>query len=103
MFWMPVLVASFGAYLLKVGGFFVPQKLMDNQRFRNVSALLPIGLLGGLIVVQAFADGKSLTLDGRVVGLIIAIPLLMKKAPFIVVVFSAALVAAALRYFGFAI
>ena len=101
MFWMPVLVASLGAFVLKIAGYFVPQKLMDNQRFRNVSGLLPIGLLGGLIMVQTFANGMSLTLDGRVLGLVVAIPLLLKKAPFIVVVLSAALVTAAARHFGF--
>lgn len=97
---MPVVIASLGAYALKITGYFVPQKLMDNQRFRNVSGLLPIGLLGGLIMVQTFANGMSLTLDGRVLGLVVAIPLLLKKAPFIVVVLSAALVTAAARHFG---
>ena len=101
MFWMPVIVASLGAYALKIAGFFVPKKLMDNERFRNVSGLLPIGLLAGLIAVQTFANGMTLTLDGRILGLVVAIPLLLKKAPFIVVVLSAAVVTAVARYFGF--
>ena len=54
-------------------------------------------LLSALVAVQVFAQGHALVLDARVVGLGVAVVLLLLRAPFLVVVFGAALVAALVR------
>ena len=99
-FWLPILIASAGAYALKLAGFLVPAHFMEKPRFNFVASLLPIGLLAGLVCVQVFGQGQSLGIDGRVPGAITAIVLLKFKRSFIVVVIAAAVVTAVGRYFG---
>lgn len=100
MLWMPILVATAGTYAFKLAGYFVPDRFTQHPHFNQVARLLPIGLLTGLIAVQTFAAGQEIVFDGRIVGAGVAIVLLTRKAPFIVVVFTAAVVTAAGRHFG---
>lgn len=98
--WATVLIASFGAYLLKFAGYLVPQKFLDHPRVSFVVGLLPVGLLAGLIVQQTFATAGEIVLDGRILGAAIAVFASAKKWPFITVIFTAAGVTALARYFG---
>jgi branched-subunit amino acid transport protein len=98
--WIPILVASAGAYVLKLAGFMVPSHLMEKPRFNVVAAMLPIGLLAGLVCVQVVGNAQALTVDGRVPGALTAIVLLYYKRSFIVVVIAAAVVTAIGRHFG---
>lgn len=98
--WLPVLVATAGAFAFKLAGYFVPDRFTQHPHFNQVARLLPIGLLCGLIAVQTFADGQQIVVDGRIVGAAVAVILLTRRAPFIIVVFSAALVTAVGRHFG---
>ena len=50
-----------------------------------------------LVAVQVFSTGHRLVLDARAVGLGVAVVLLVLRAPFLVVVFGAALAAALVR------
>ena len=49
------------------------------------------------MVVQTFADGTTLVLDARAAGLVAGITAVALRAPFLVVVLSAAGVTAAIR------
>lgn len=98
--WIPVLVATAGTFALKVAGYFVPDRFTQHPHFNQVARLLPVGLLSGLIAVQTFGEGQSIVLDGRIAGAAVAVVLLMRKMPFIVVVFTAAIVTAIGRHFG---
>jgi hypothetical protein len=49
------------------------------------------------VAVQVFGSGPGLVLDARTAGLGVAVVLLLLRAPFLVVVFGAALSAALLR------
>jgi len=98
--WIPVLVATAGTYAFKLAGYFVPDRFTGHPHFTQVARLLPIGLLTGLIAVQTFATGQTLVLDGRIIGAGTAVLLLMRRAPFILVVFTAAVVTATGRHFG---
>jgi branched-subunit amino acid transport protein len=64
----------------------------------RAALLLPAALLSGLICVQTFGDGRSLTIDARAAGLAAAAIAIWRKAPFVVVVLSAMVVAAAVRH-----
>lgn len=98
--WPLVLIASFGAFLLKFLGYLVPEKWLAHPRIALVVTLLPIGLLAGLIIQQTFADSGAIAVDGRALGAVIAIYASSRKWPFIAVIFVAAIATAIARYFG---
>lgn len=98
--WAAVLVASAVAFILKLSGYLVPARLLDQPRLAAALASLPAALLAALVVTETFADGKHLTFDARVVGLVVAAIALWRKLPFIVVVILGAAAAAASRAIG---
>ena len=98
MIWTAVLVCGIGCYLLKLAGLSVPPRVLEKPLVERVADLIPVALLAALIAVQTFAgSGGTLTLDARVAGLAVAAVALLLRAPFIVVVFLAAVTAALIR------
>ena len=97
MIWWAVLVAGVACYLLKLAGLSVPAGVLEQPLVERVADLIPVALLAALVAVQVVADGPQLQLDARAVGLAAAVLLLLARAPFLVVVFGAALVAAVVR------
>lgn len=97
MIWVAVLGAGVGCYLIKLAGLSVPARLLERPLVERVADLLPVALLSGLIGVQVFADGSSLTLDARLIGLAAGAVALLLRAPFLVVVLVAAVTAALVR------
>jgi branched-subunit amino acid transport protein len=97
MMWTAVLVAAAGCYLLKLGGLSVPPRVLERPLVERVADLIPVALLSALVAVQVAARGHELVLDARALGLAVAVVLLLLRAPFLVVVFGAALVAALVR------
>ncbi len=63
----------------------------------RVVALLAPTLLAALVVVSTFATGRELVVDARVAGMAAAVTALALRAPILVVVVSAAVVAALVR------
>jgi branched-subunit amino acid transport protein len=97
MTWLAILVTAVGCYLLKLTGLSVPTKVLDRPVVERIADLMPVALLAALIGVQVLGEGSHLVLDARLVGLGVAVVALLLRAPFIVVVFSAALAAALVR------
>jgi branched-subunit amino acid transport protein len=97
MMWTAVLVAALGCYLLKLAGLSVPPRILERPLVERVADLIPVALLSALVAVQVVAQGHDLVLDARAVGLGVAVVLLLLRAPFLVVVFGAALVTALVR------
>ena len=102
MIWSAVIVGSLGAYLLKLSGYVIPERVLDNPRLRRLTAILPIALLAALVGVQTFSTGNALQVDARVAGLAAAIVALALRAPLLVVILVAAATAAVLRGAGLA-
>jgi hypothetical protein len=100
--WPLVLIASVGCFVLKLVGHSVPQSVLDRPAVRRIAALLPVSLLAALVTVQTFGSGQSLVVDARLAGVVAASVALVLRAPFLIVVVVAAVVAAGLRYAGFA-
>jgi branched-subunit amino acid transport protein len=98
MMWTAILLAGVGCYLLKLAGLSVPPRILERPLVERVADLIPVALLSALVAVQVFSDGHDLVLDARALGLGVAVVLLLLRAPFLVVVFGAAAVAAAARY-----
>ena len=97
MTWAAILLAGAGCYLLKLAGLSVPPRVLQRPAAERVADLIPVALLAALVAVQVFAQGRHLVLDARAAGLAVAVGLLVLRAPFLVVVFGAALTAALLR------
>ena len=102
MIWVAVLVASAGCFALKLAGWSLPARLLEQERLQRAAVLLPVALLAALVVVQALAgdggrDRPALVLDARAAALGVAAVLLLLRAPFLLVVVAAAGTAAALR------
>jgi hypothetical protein len=97
MTWTVLLVASVGCYLLKLAGLSIPPRVLEHPVLERVADLIPVSLLAALVAVQTFATGDTLALDARLAGVAFAVVALLLRAPFLVVVFGAALVAALAR------
>ena len=102
MMWVAVLVAAAGCYLLKLAGLSVPPRVLERPVVERIADLIPVALLSALVAVQVVAQGHHLVLDARAVGLAAAVVLLLLRAPFLVVVFGAAIVAAFAIFHGYA-
>jgi branched-subunit amino acid transport protein len=101
MIWAAVLSCALGCYLLKLAGLSVPPKVLEHPLVERIADLMPVALLAALIGVQVFSGGQGghphLVVDARLVGLGAAVVALLLRAPFIVVVFVAAITAALVR------
>jgi branched-subunit amino acid transport protein len=97
MTWEGVLVASAACYALKLAGLSLPQRWLEDARVQRTIPLLPVALLAALVATQTFSTGHHLVLDVRAAALGVAAIAVLLRAPFLVVVASAAATAALLR------
>lgn len=96
--WIAVVAACLLAFLTKLAGYLVPERVLEVPWIERVVPLLTVALLSALVVTQGFLDGNGIpTLDARAAGIAVAVVLLLLRAPFIVVVAAAAVVAALVR------
>jgi hypothetical protein len=98
--WPTILIASGAAYGLKLLGYLVPQRVLDTPLLRRITLLIPVALLSALIGLWTFVDGTTITIDARVPGVIAALIALLLRAPFLVVIITAAAVTALVRAQG---
>jgi branched-subunit amino acid transport protein len=95
--WAAIVVGGVGCYLLKLAGLSVPERVLERPVVRRIAGLIPVALLSALVAVQVFSTGHRLVVDERAAGLAAAVVLLLLRAPFLAVVFGAALTAGLLR------
>ncbi|MCW2801276.1 MAG: branched-chain amino acid transporter AzlD [Aeromicrobium sp.] len=95
--WVGIVVMSVGCFALKYAGLSVPERVLKHPVTERAAGLIPVALLGALIAVQVFADGSSIRIDARLLGLGVAAVLLTLRVPFLPVVVGAALAAALVR------
>ena len=95
IFWIATIGTSLMAFLLKYSGHSVPERWLTHPKIQRINALIPIALLSALVAVQSFSEKSELMIDQRLVGLTVAIIALILKAPFPIVVISAAISSAA--------
>ena len=100
--WIAVIAASVLSFAQKWVGYQAPQDVLERPRIARITTLLPIALLGALLATQTATSGAEIVLDARLAGLAAAVLLLCLRAPFLVVVIGAAVVAAGLRALGWA-
>ena len=95
--WVGIMVMVVGCFALKYAGLSVPQRVLSHPVTVRAADLIPVALLGALIAVQVLADGSTLRVDARLLGLGVAAVLLSLRVPFLPMVCAAALVAALVR------
>jgi branched-subunit amino acid transport protein len=95
--WGFVIAGSLVVFALKLAGYLVPQKLVEGPAISRVAALVTVALLASLVVSQTLGDNGSLVIDARVPAVAAAGALLWLRAPFIVVIVVAAVIAGLLR------
>jgi branched chain amino acid efflux pump len=97
MIWAPLLVASAACYLIKLAGLSLPQRFLQDPRIQRTVPLLPVALLAALIAINTFSTGTHLVIDARAAAIAVAGAAVILRAPFLVVVASAAATAALVR------
>jgi branched-subunit amino acid transport protein len=85
------------SYGLKAVGPVLAGGRQMRPRVRQTLDLVAVPLLAALIVVQTLGDGRKLVLDASAPALAVAGVLVWRRAPFLVVVLAAAVVAALVR------
>lgn len=95
-----VIAASALVFSWKFFGYLVPERFL-TPRVRAFTERVTIALLAALVVSQAVISQGEIVIDARLAAVAVAAFLLWRKAPFIVVVVVAALVAGGLRFLGF--
>jgi branched-subunit amino acid transport protein len=95
--WLGVIVASAAVYSWKLVGFLIPTKSLKHPRVADLAALVTVALLSGLVGVQTLVSDSKVEIDARLPAVLVAVVLMIFRAPFIVVVTVAAAVAALLR------
>ena len=96
--WIGIIATSVIAFLLKYLGHSVPERWLSHPRVLKINSMIPIALLSALVAVQTFTSDKTLVIDQRLAGLAVAVIALILRAPFAVVVISAAATSAALYH-----
>ncbi|CAB4340290.1 MAG: AzlD domain-containing protein [Actinobacteria bacterium] len=94
--WVGVIGTSVLAFALKYLGHSVPEKFLTNPRVLRINALIPIALLSALVGVQTITENGKWVIDQRLAGVAVALIALALKAPYFVVVVSAAVTSAVL-------
>jgi len=100
--WTAVLLASTVCFALKALGYLLPARWFEAPAPSRTIDLLTVALLSALVAVQALGAGEALVVDARLPALAVAAGLLILRAPFLLVVATAALVAGLLRWTGWA-
>ena len=95
-FWLATLGTSVIAFALKYSGHSIPQHWLEHPKIQRINAIIPIALLSALVAVQTFTEKSKLMIDHRLAGVSVAAIALLLKAPFPVVVLSAAISSAAI-------
>jgi len=97
MSWTILLVLCAISYALKAAGPVLAGGRDLGPRARQTLDLVAVPLLAALILTQTLTIGHRIVIDARLPALLVAAVLVWRRAPFLVVVLSAAATAALLR------
>jgi branched-subunit amino acid transport protein len=100
MSWSVLVTLCAVSYAIKAVGPLLAGGRQLTPQVKRTLDLIPVPLLAALIVVQTLGDGHRLVVDARLPALAVAAVLVWRRAPFLVVVLTAAATAALLRSLG---
>lgn len=99
MSWAALAVLAGGAYLFKLGGLLIGERLSDGPLRLGVQ-LIPPALFCGLIMLQTFETDSTLVIDARAIGLVVAAIATLKRVPFAGIIILAVAATALARLVG---
>ena len=88
--WIATLVTSLICFILKVLGYSLPESVLNKPLVQRINSLIPTALLSALVAVQTMGNEKSVEIDHRLAGVIVAGIALRFKVSFPVMMFLAA-------------
>ena len=101
--WLAILLGSAAVYSWKIVGSMLPKSVLNHPLVSRLANLITVALLASLFAVQGFTSsqeaGTAISFDARIPAILVATVLLALRAPFILVVATAALISSAIRYF----
>ncbi|MEU0115885.1 AzlD domain-containing protein [Streptomyces bobili] len=95
-----ILVLAVGTYAFRLVGPALHGRVELPSRVRELPAAGAVGLLAALLATGALTEGGGLARWARPAGVLMAVALAWRRAPFPVVVLGAAVTAAGLRALG---
>jgi branched-subunit amino acid transport protein len=98
--WLALGVFAVGSWLAKAVGPVGAGRRELPGRVAEAIGLLPVAMLAALVAVQTVGGDRTLVLDARLAGVAAAGVALWLRAPLLVVVGTAMVVAAGLRALG---
>ena len=94
--WIATLVTSFICFVLKLLGYSLPESILNKPIIQRINSLIPIALLSALVAVQTLGMEKSVQIDHRLAGVVVAGIALRFTASFPVMMLLAAITSAAI-------
>jgi branched-subunit amino acid transport protein len=88
--WAVVVLTGLGTVVIKSLGPVLLGGRPLPPRIAGLVALLAPALLAALVAINTFADGRSLTIDARVLGVGVAAIAIWRRAPVLLVIVLAA-------------
>ena len=95
--WLWILLASATALAIKVLGYSVPARWLQNPTIVQMTSGMTVALLAALVAMNTFAAGTQWIIDARLGALVVAAVALWLRLPFLWVVVLGGACAAALR------
>ena len=80
-----------------IGAFAIGPSLDKRPKLAAAASLIPAAVVMAVVVQLTVANGRSLIVDERLAGVLVAGVLVWRRAPFLLVVLSAAATTALLR------
>ena len=101
MTWTAVFLLTAGTWGQRLFGMFVGGRVIARRpSLARLATLIPAAVVMAVIVQLTVGSGRSIVIDARVAGMVVAATLVWRRAPFVVVVVGAAAATALVRALG---
>lgn len=93
-----IIILAAGTYAMRMSGLLLSNKNGISERVKEIFSLSAIVILFSVAMTSTFFDGQSLADISKIIGVGVAGILTWQKKPFILIVLSAGIVTAGLRW-----
>ena len=95
-----IAILAAGTWLMRFAGYKLGNRIPFSERTRTLLSDAAVVLLLAVAAIATFFEGQHFAGAARLIGVLAALFLAWRKAPLILVIISAGLVTAAVRYLG---
>ena len=93
-----VIALAIGTYMMRLVGPLLHRRVRFSERSRQLMSIAAITLLAAFVVTSTATESGEFAGCARVLGVVVAGVLALRRAPFVVVVLVAAATTAGLRF-----